>query len=85
MGEFAYNNSIHASTGVTPFFAIHGFHPCIEDYISEGTELNIPAAKDRMEPVLVMRKELEARWQEAVKMQAIYYNKKRTPRNYAVG
>ena len=32
-----------------------------------------------------MRKELEARWQEAVKMQATYYDKKKTPRNYAIG
>ena len=85
MAEFAYNNSIHASTGVTPFFAMHGFHPRMEDHIPEGAELDVPAAKDRIESVLVMRKELEARWQEAVKTQATYYDEKRTPRNYAVG
>ena len=27
MAEFAYNNSIHASTRVSPFFANYGFHP----------------------------------------------------------
>ena len=27
MAEFAYNNSIHASTKVSPFFANYGFHP----------------------------------------------------------
>ena len=25
--EFAYNNSVHAVTGVTPFFALLGYHP----------------------------------------------------------
>ena len=27
MAEFAYNNSIHASTKVSPFFANYAFHP----------------------------------------------------------
>ena len=27
LAEFAYNNSIHASTKVSPFFANYGFHP----------------------------------------------------------
>ena len=27
MAEFAYNNSIHASTKVSPLFANYGFHP----------------------------------------------------------
>jgi hypothetical protein len=30
LAKFAYNNSIHASTDVTPFFAEKGFHPSIE-------------------------------------------------------
>ena len=27
MAEFSYNNSIHASTKVSPFIANYGFHP----------------------------------------------------------
>ena len=28
--EFAYNNTTHSATNVTPFFANKGFHPCLE-------------------------------------------------------
>ena len=57
----------------------------MEDHIPEGAELKVPAAKDRIESVLVMKKELKARWQEAVKTQAAYYDKKRMSKNYAIG
>ena len=57
----------------------------MEDHILKGAELNVLAAKDRIKSVLVMRKELETRWQEVIKTQTTYYDKKRTPRNYAVG
>ena len=61
MAEFAYNNSIHASIGIILFFAMHGYHSRMEDHFSEGAELTVPAAKDRIESVLVMRKMVEAR------------------------
>ena len=67
MAEFAYNNSIHASIGIILFFAMYGFYFHIENYIPEKAELDVPVAKNRIESVLIMRKELEARWQKAVK------------------
>ena len=39
MAEFAYNNSIHASTKVSPFFANYGFHPRFSISIPE-TSIN---------------------------------------------
>lgn len=31
MAEFAYKNSKHATTGISPFFANYGYHPQIID------------------------------------------------------
>ena len=45
MAEFAYNNSIHASTKVSPFFANYGFHPRFSISIP-ATSVN-PSAETR--------------------------------------
>src|SRR4051794_19521962 len=44
LAEFAYNNSIHASTQQTPFYANYGYHPKLDLWASTG-EKN-PAAED---------------------------------------
>jgi transposase InsO family protein len=43
--EFAYNNIAHASTGISPFFANHGFHPRFSLEIP-GDSVN-PSAEER--------------------------------------
>ena len=45
LAEFAYNNSLHASTGVTPFFANYGLHPRFN--ISLPSDSVNPSAEDR--------------------------------------
>lgn len=36
MAELASNNTIHASTGTTPFYADYGFHPRFDFQHSQG-------------------------------------------------
>jgi transposase InsO family protein len=43
--EFAYNNTTHASTGISPFFANYGFHPRFSFEIP-GDSVN-PSAEER--------------------------------------
>jgi len=43
--EFAYNNTTHASTGISPFFANYGFHPRFSHEIP-GDFVN-PSAEER--------------------------------------
>jgi hypothetical protein len=45
LAEFTYNNTLHGSTGVTPFFANYGFHPRFSISIP-GNSVN-PSAEGR--------------------------------------
>lgn len=87
MAEFAYNNTEHASTGVTLFFAMTGRPPCIEEGLAPVLKKGIPdvlAARERAERLQEIRNELQDRWKEAVKTQARYHDGKIKPRSYKV-
>jgi hypothetical protein len=47
LAEFSYNNSRNSVTGVSPFFALHGFHPLAD--ISLPVDPRVPAAESRVE------------------------------------
>jgi hypothetical protein len=48
LAKFAYNNSDHASTGVTQFFTEKGFHPSIEATVwAIPTNESVPDMPDR--------------------------------------
>jgi hypothetical protein len=48
--EFASNNSVHSTTGVSPFFAIYGFHPNIPLSVRDDyPEREISAARKKAE------------------------------------
>ena len=84
--EFAYNNSDHASTGYSPFFALYAYHPRLDGNVVDdvpGGEM--PTAKDRAALVLEMRITLRDRLRRAVEYQTQWYNKKHEPRHFNVG
>jgi hypothetical protein len=56
MAEFAYNNSIHASTKVSPFFANYGFHPRFSISVPERS-IN-PSAEARAHTLQVVHRDL---------------------------
>ncbi len=68
LAELAYNNSLHASTGVTPFYAKKGFHPSIEATVqaipADGTAPDVPDAKASAERLVELCIAFEQRWKD---------------------
>jgi len=86
LAEFAYNNSVNATTGVSPFRALYGFDPVIR-YEGETSErvVRVPAAKNRIEAIAKLKDTLEKRWQSAVASQATAYNRRHEPIKFGTG
>ncbi len=84
--EFTYNNSMHSTTGVSPFFAMYGFHPAIELHVEDNVpEGEAPAASERAKIIEEERKALERRWRDAVAAQKRHYDKNHIPREFKIG
>lgn len=83
LAEFSYNNSVHSTTGVSPFYACYGYHPTIDvgDDVPEG---EAPAARERAETLRDEREVLTETLRSATEQQTKYYNLKHKPRRFKI-
>jgi transposase InsO family protein len=86
VAEFAYNNSKHSSTGISPFMAMYSYNLEIRfDVEDDVQEERVPAAKERIETLYNLREKLADRWEKAVESQAKHYNKRHIPMKFNKG
>jgi transposase InsO family protein len=58
MAEFSWNNSVNTTTGMTPFFADHKYHPTMTNYPS--SIVHVPAADEYADRLHDVRQEIES-------------------------
>lgn len=75
IAEFAYNNTIHASTKTTPFFANFGYHPKFTVTIPRVTKDNVPIS-DRIKAFKDLYSEMQFNIQSAVEAHARHFDTK---------
>jgi hypothetical protein len=75
IAQFAYNNSKHSSTNVSPFFAVHGYHPRLSISLPR-TNKNSNSADDRVRRLHDVHQEMKFNIALAQESHEYYYNKK---------
>ena len=85
LAAYLYNNSVHASTGISPFEALFGEKLSWDDAVQKEQDMEVPAAQDRAVNLLAIQRNLEKQLAKAVALQAKYYDSKHLPRTFAVG
>jgi transposase InsO family protein len=85
VAEFTYNSATHASTKLSPFYALYGYHPQPLQEDDWSTDLPNVAAEERVQELKKVRNYLEDALRHAIETQAKHYDKKHQPRKYVVG
>jgi len=73
--EFAYNNSVNATTGFTPFYLVYGEHPYVPNDIETQTE--VQAVADKLELMKNAMEQAKKSITEAQVRQKKYYDNQR--------
>ena len=85
MAEFTYNNSVHSTTGTTPFRALYGFDPTMRLHPDNMDEGDIPEVNLRIKRMAKQREELSERWRRAVESYEKFHDKRHIPIEFKVG
>ena len=87
LAEFAYNNSVQASSKHSPFFANYGHHPRtpLSLLTPPTTPLDDPVANDFVHRMSNILHDIQDHLRLAQERQAHYANQHRTDRTFAVG
>lgn len=84
LSQFVYNNSEHASTKTSPFYANYGYHPVCKATVSVNSRS--PAASERIEFLKSLHKVLKTEISRSLTYQEKYANLKRGgDANFKVG
>ena len=72
--EFCYNNTVHSSHKMTPFYVNFGYHPR-DNYPAEVMDSNVPGAEKYVLKLEKLRKDMQDTLMLAKERMAKYYNK----------
>ena len=83
---FAYNNSYNHSLQMTPFKCVFGYDPELRiDVADDVPKGEIPSAKERVQRLYELRKQLQEHVIKAQEHQAKYYNQRHKPMEFKRG
>ena len=87
MVEFAINNSPAKSTGITPFFAVYGFHPRVpfDVMLQDIAPAEVPTVYERVELLKAIHIICADQIRRHRHQQTLYGNRKRRDETYQVG
>jgi len=83
--EFAYNNSVHRSTGYTPFYMLYGFHPHTPATLLNVRSSSAPAVDDVLRTISSTIQLAKYNLHNAQHRQSVDANKRRRDENFLVG
>lgn len=80
--EFAYNNSVNATTAQTPFYTVYGYHPATA---TAPTDPDVPAAGEFLERYEAVQRAVADNIARAQDRQSRYANERRRDERFEVG
>ena len=73
LAEFAHNNQVHSSIGISPFQAMYGYNPNWE--IPPNPYCNVPAVQTRLETLKEIQNEIKASLQITAERMKLFYDR----------